>query len=58
MVPCPPGIPASAGLERDGLVVVLAAVSPEHQVGVAPGGLGGFHLERVVVVTLEEEINS
>ena len=38
-------------LERDGLV--LPGVSPEHEVGVSPGGLGGFHLESVVVVTLQ-----
>ena len=41
--------------ELDGhLVGGLAAVA-EHEVRVAPGGLGSLHLERVVVVTLFHE---
>ena len=44
-------VSARARLERDRLVV-LARVRAEHEVGVAPGGLGGLHLEGVVVVAL------
>ena len=37
-------------LEGDRLV--LAGVTAEHEVRVAPGGLGGLHLEGVVIVAL------
>ena len=54
MVPVSPVVPRAGSVRLlEGDRLVLAGVTAEHEVRVAPGGLGGLHLEGVVIVALE-----